>query len=349
MSYSAEEIRAAAARAQLPPQEFERLWRELTREADPARPRFDATHVAYYLGALIVLAAMGWLMTKAWDAFGGASLFGIAIGYAVIFVIVGRRLWPQPALRIPGGLLITLAVGMTPLAVYGLCRWTNFWPQLDPGSYTRFHPMIHASWVFMEIATVLTGLVAIRCYRFPFLTAPIAWALWFLSMDLPEWIMGRSLGGWEERASLTMIFGGLVLIVAYVVDLAHRALDFSFWLYLFGLLAFWGGLTSQHSDSEFSKFIYCVINLGLIALSLVLRRRVFVVFGSLGFFGYLGHLTYRVFEDSVIFPFALTALGLAVIASGVVYQRQRDRLEQLVGAPVRSALRNFIPPRLRDV
>jgi hypothetical protein len=36
----------------------------------------------------------------------------------------------------------------------------------------------------MEVGTVAAGLVALRYFRFPFLTAPIAFALWFMSMDL---------------------------------------------------------------------------------------------------------------------------------------------------------------------
>ena len=39
-----------------------------------SRPRFDAAHVAYYAGAVIVLAAMGWLLTEAWDALNGFAV-----------------------------------------------------------------------------------------------------------------------------------------------------------------------------------------------------------------------------------------------------------------------------------
>ena len=48
----------------------------------------------------------------------------------------------------------------------------------------------------------------------------------------------------------------------------------------------------------------------------------FVVFGGLGVFGYLGYLSYQVFKDSLsIFPFALSFLGLAVLAAAVGYAR----------------------------
>ena len=84
------------------------------------RPRFDAAHVAYYFGALIVIGAMGWFMTTAWEQLGGIGLFVIALGYAAAFVLTGRALWDRAHLVVPGGLLFTMAVCMTPLAVYGL-------------------------------------------------------------------------------------------------------------------------------------------------------------------------------------------------------------------------------------
>lgn len=80
--------------------------------------------------------------------------------------------------------------------------------------------------------------------------------------------------------------------------------------YLFGLMAFWGGLSSMNSDSEWNKFIYLCINLGLLLLGAILSRRAFAVFAAFGICGYLGHLAYDVFEDSLMFPFVLTLLGL---------------------------------------
>jgi hypothetical protein len=98
--------------------------------------------------------------------------------------------------------------------------------------------------------------------------------------------------------------------------------DYAFWLYLFGVLTFWSGLSLMDSGSEWGKLIYCGINVAMILVGAVLGRRVFAVFGGLGVAGYLGYLSYRVFKDSLIFPFALSAVGLAIIALGVLWQRR---------------------------
>ncbi len=67
--------------------------------------------------------------------------------------------------------------------------------------------------------------------------------------------------------------------------------------------------------------MYALINAVLMLVGVVLDRRAFVVFGALGFNGYLGHLAWEVFAQSVLFPFVLSAFGLFVIVCGVIYAR----------------------------
>ena len=102
----------------------EELWRVLERR-DADRPRFDLPHVAYYFGALVVISAMTWFMTLGWERFGGGGILVISLSYALAFLVAGGLLWRDKSLRVPGGLLVTAAVCMTPLAVYGLETMTG--------------------------------------------------------------------------------------------------------------------------------------------------------------------------------------------------------------------------------
>ena len=130
--------------------------------------------------------------------------------------------------------------------------------------------------------------------------------------------------------------------LAFWIDIrAHKTADYAFWVYIFGVLAFWGGLSSQHSDDELSKFIYFCINLGMIAVGVLLVRRVFVVFGALGSCLYVSHLASVVFKDSWLFPIALTAIGLGVIYLGVLWQKHEQAVTQ--------ATRQFLPQPLREL
>ena len=85
----------------------------------------------------------------------------------------------------------------------------------------------------------------------------IAFVLWFMSMDLTPWIFGRSEFTWDERRIVSLWFGLAVLVVAYVVDRRERGGDFAFWLHLFGLMAFWCGLSLTNSGSEDGQATLC--------------------------------------------------------------------------------------------
>ena len=101
----------------------------------------------------------------------------------------------------------------------------------------------------------------------------------------------------------------------------HARQDFAFWLYIFGALMFWGSLSLRDSNNEWGKLGYCLINVVLVFGGAVMGRRVFTVLGALGVAGYLGYLSHRVFQDSLMFPFALTLLGLGFVWLGVWWQR----------------------------
>jgi hypothetical protein len=198
MKITNDDLRWAVSKGIVSEEQAAELWEQLGRRLS-SRPRFDTANVAYYLGALIVICAMGWFVTEAWERVGGLGLFAIAVAYAAAFVLAGRTLWDRHNLVVPGGLLFVVAVCMTPLAVYGVERATGLWLQGEPGSYRGYYEWIKGSWFPMEVATIIAGLVALRARRFPFLTAPIAFSLWFMSMDIAPLLYGKTTVTGNER------------------------------------------------------------------------------------------------------------------------------------------------------
>lgn len=346
--FTSEEVMEAAAAIGLEIGQLARLKEALQALPVTARsaPRFDLVHLLWYLGALIILGAMGLFSTLAFSAMGGPALTVTAVIYAVLFTAAGHHVWQRSGLRVPGGLLIVVAVAMAPLAVFGVQDTWNAWGvHGNPGAYRDFFTWIKGSWVLMEIATIAAGLVALRFYPFPFIVAVIAVALWFLSMDVAPWLYGASELTWANRRAVSLWFGLALLIGAWFVDLKRdRDDDFAFWLHLAGLAAFWGALSLSESSSEFGKAIYCLLNVGLIALSVFLMRRAYSVFGAVGISLYLGYLANVVFEDSLLFPFALSLIGVLIIGAGLVLHRRRTLLSDWMAAHLPETLRRLRPP-----
>jgi hypothetical protein len=142
-------------------------------------------------------------------------------------------------------------------------------------------------------------------------------------------LFGKTEYSWDERKLVSVIFGAIILLISYFWD-RRTKLDYAFWGYLFGMLAFWGGLSSMSSNSELDKFIYFCINLFFILISVLFERRIFVICGAFGSIGYLSHLANKVFKDFLSFPIAISIIGLAIIAIGIKYQKNKEAIDKKV-------------------
>ncbi len=58
----------------------------------PARGNFQLAHVAFYFGALLIMAAMGWLLTEAWMRIGDGALLFIALLYIGLLTLFALTL-----------------------------------------------------------------------------------------------------------------------------------------------------------------------------------------------------------------------------------------------------------------
>jgi hypothetical protein len=324
-------------------------WSERLAGMPEVAPRFSITHVLYYLGGMIAIGAMSLFMNLGWEQFGPWVLFAIAVSYAVASVFAARWL-ARRQLPIPAGILATLAIVLVPLGMWALQSALGWWP---PGGaaehYRAYHTHIDWRWISLEFVTLVAAVIGLWRLRYPFMVMPLAVTLWYMSMDLARMIAFADRPGWNEwqyYRDFSMVFGLGMLAVAVWVDIRARAAfdqgrDFAFWLYLFGTLAFWTGLTMQNSNSEVGKFIYFLINLALLGVGAALGRRVFAVFGGLGIAFYLYHLADKVFAHSLLFPLALTLIGLGIVGAGIWWRNNERR--------VATALRAYLPAALREM
>jgi len=151
-----------------------------------------------------------------------------------------------------------------------------------------------------------------------------------------------SSGAWELRKKISLAFGLIMVLFAFFVDLRSRhSKDYAFWLYLFGLLTFWGALTSMSSGGLAGKLVYLGINLAMVFVAAILGRRVFAVFGGIGVVLVLSNLSWGIFKNSFAFVAVLTLLGFALIATGVWWSKRE--------AEIVAKVRAFLPRDLREL
>lgn len=337
MKITRQSLQQAVQHGVLQPEQDQQLWQFLQQQQHGVA-QFNTAHLLYYFGGVLAIAAMSLFMSLSYEFYGGLGLSALAFFYALLGLMLAEQ-QRQKQQQILTGIFATFALVQTPLLVFGLLLDYGLW---DHREYQHFHQWIDARWLWMELATLLTSVFALYRYCLPFLLLPVAVTLWYLGMDLAPLLLQDLDPDWQQRKWVAVGWGLLTLVLAFYVDLRNRRpADFAFWLYLSGLLSFWGGLTAMDSGSELGKAIYAVINIGLLLLGVALVRRVFAVFGGLGVLIYLSHLAFDLFEDSNWFPLVLCGIGFAVIYSGVLWQRHESHWS--------AALQQLLPLRVQQL
>lgn len=301
-------------------------------------PGFNLTNILYYFGGLIAIGAMTLFMALGWETYGGWWIFYTSLAYALLGIALIHS-FDNKGFKVPAGICATFVIALTPLAIYGLQKGMGWWP--DNSVYQDYHRYIQWNWIYMELGTLAVGTIMAWIYRYPFMIMPIAVTLWYMSMDLTSMLSGGSYD-YELSGKVSMSFGLVTVLIAFWVDVrSSDTADYAFWLYIFGVMTFWGGLSCQHSDSELSKFFYLCINVGMILIGVILNRKVFVLFGAFGVCGYIGHLAFQIFPNSYLFPFTLTIMGFAIIYLGILWQKYE--------AALTNNIRSILPKPLKDL
>jgi len=253
------------------------LWQQLS-DRDANRWRLGWVRLAYAIGAFLIIGSMTWFTSIVWQQ-QSLGLFFLSCVYVGLFGYAGATFWnPNPwnVPQIVGGIFTLVAVAIVPVGVYGLQRYFDYFPEDYPG-------------IFQVSAEIVASAIALYFVPWPFLTAPLALACFVLAeadvapliWDKPLWQLTE-----EQRDMVSVGFGFLYVLGNMAVDRMKGKQDFAFWGYIFGLLAFSGGLTDMffevfQNDWEY-KIAYGGINLVLLGLAVVLQRNAFLVFGGLG-------------------------------------------------------------------
>lgn len=348
------DLQDAANDGLITPSQAQELWARWERKAEThesdqlasrtgtpfiaEKPRFTMVHVLYYFGGMIAISAMSLFMTIGFQAMGAAGLLLISVAYFYGCLKVADH-FLNKALPVPAGIMATLALCLVPLAVWSLQNILGLWPPASGNSatdtYSAYSRFVNWRWMTLELATLVAGVVMLWRYRLPFMVMLIAITIWYMSMDVAHALMQSEGWDWKFTRDVSLLFGMATCAVAIGVDIRCRkakeadwSQDFAFWLYLFGALMFWIGLSARDSSSEWGKLGYACINVMMIIFGAAIGRRVFTVLGALGAAGYLGYLSHQLFKDSLLYTFALTLLGLGVVYLGIWWQRNEQTIHR---------------------
>lgn len=305
------------------------------RDAGGARAArtFDPAMIAYVLGALTVVGAMGWFLADRWKWLGPWGVLATTAVYAALFLGVGRVLLREGA-KAAHGFTVLLTVALMPPAVTAINQLSGWFP---PAQFRGCGWPDFVFWscrgaeLVTELATALAALVALRKVRFAPLALPLAGIAVRMIFHLADsWglhTIGDASGGW-----IWVVGGSVIGAVAYATDRVQRG-DEDFARFLHFAAAFCAVPASLHLLSAYEELRHFLVPGAFVAfaMALTMRRLPWLLLGMGWFVTYLVWLASEVFRDSPAFPILLAALGLGVIVATVWVQRNASMLVQRFG------------------
>lgn len=302
----------------------------------PARPGepghggrgVTAATLAYVLGAITVVVAMGWFLADRWKWLGPGGVLAVVAIYLALVLVVARIL-RREGYPIAAGFALLLTVVLAPIGAIALGDLLDWYA---PASlYACGYPDF-AFWtcrgeeLLAELAAALAALLALRATRFSLFVAPLAAVglriLFHVSDTIGRNGLGDATSGW-----VWVVGASLLAASAYATDRRQRGdEDFALWLHAAGALS--GLVATLHLLSANEGFRHLLVPGAFVAFAaaLTMRRFPWLLLGMAWFVWYLGWLASEVFRDSPFFPIILAALGIAVIVATVWVQRNAARL-----------------------
>ena len=296
----------------------------------PPKRGLDLVTISYYFGGFMILLAYTIFLGIQWESMGAAGQTVTTVFTMSVLVGTGTLL-RQRNFTLPGNLLIFAATGIVPLLIYCLQNLFGLWPE-NSYDYEDFYRRIAPLWLTMELISIAVATAVWWFTRFPLHMLLISFWTWFFSMDFVRWVSDSDSWSWSTEEQLISVLIGMAMLL---VGIALQKRDYdrdSFWLYLFGHIIVLGHLSALTLDQEgWLGLIFILVYLAFVVASVWLQRRVFLVFGAMGTYGYLCYLAFDIFDGALGFTFGLAAVGFVIILTAVGFQRYvSDWLEEVL-------------------
>jgi hypothetical protein len=282
---------------------------------------FNAITIAYAVGALIVLFALGWFLADRWDVLGPPGILAVSLVYLALFG-TAARLFDRERFTIAHGVAWLFVAATVPLTLWAFLRAIGWWEVLpaaacsaDAGTFW----VCSGRTVVLAASTFAAALVGLRRVTFGPLMLPGAIALAIMLGEVISEIArggGPGVPGWPQ-----VVVASLLVAVAYETDRRQGVADLGRWLHIVAaVVTIWALVALFDTDASLRPWLFPTA-LAMIIASLYLRRVIWLVLGLLAMFNALVWLAREIFKDAVAFPVVLGFVGLLVIVATVVVQR----------------------------
>lgn len=267
--------------------------------------------ILYYIGGAIVFLGISVLIWQHWSALNNATKILATLGSGVASYIVGVFLSRNERLEAASRAFYFISALVSPLGLYVTFDIAGF-------QVSRYGIQSLISGILL--ATYLLSYIVYR--KTVFTIFNVIFGTW-LFFSFTSYLVGSNpYFTWKFFAYRVLCTGLMYLLLGhYFAQVRQRALTGA--LYGFGIFFFLGAalvLGGWNPDqSVFWELVFPGLVFGVMFLSIQLRSKSFLTFGSIYLIAYILKITAEYFSKSLGWPLALVLTGLALIAVGYLH------------------------------
>ncbi|HLD25460.1 MAG TPA: hypothetical protein VJC05_00260 [Candidatus Andersenbacteria bacterium] len=278
----------------------------------PARAthaRISVAEVLYYVGGAIVFIGLAVLVYQNWDQLNAAARVLATLGSAAAALVIGILLTHYPKLGRVAQAFYLIAGLTAPLGL--AVAWYE--AGLEVESYRTQSAM-------SGILLLTFGLAWWQLRQAIFTVFCIIFGTW-LFFSITSWLVGEAPAlDWDEYYQYRFFVTGLSYVLIGYSFAPGRQRLLTPWLYSVGAAALLGAALAlggwSPNQNIFWETIFPGLALGTIFLSIPMRSKAFLTFGSIFLMAYILKITAEYFKDTLGWPLALVLAGLALIGIG---------------------------------
>ncbi|MBI5529994.1 MAG: hypothetical protein HY918_00645 [Candidatus Doudnabacteria bacterium] len=304
------ELKQLAASGQISREEIMAAIAGQGAESDVVKHNLSLSEILYYIGGGIVFLGICVLAYQNWDNFSSVVRVLLTLGSGIAAFVVGGLLYRYENLKKISQAFFLIAGCLAPLGVNVAFKEAGMDISADSLQvliYLILTGVFFGSlWFFRQTILLFFGIIfATGLFHF------------LVNMVVGQNLLSTDTGKiWEYRFLVEGF--SWVLIGYYLKPTSFKALTGT--LFGFGILTFLGSAMAlggwSPEQNAFWELIFPLLVFGVIFLSVYVKSKSFLVFGSLFLIGYILKLTAEYFSSGLGWPLALVLAGLAIMGVG---------------------------------
>lgn len=271
--------------------------------------RAGIAEILYYIGGAIIFLGIAILLAQNWSTLSFATKVLATFGVGVAAYFTGVLFSKDKRTETAGHAFHLISALVLPIGIYVILDNSG----IDAGSM--------GSQSFISGLLLSTYLLSYAFFRKNiFALFSILFGTWFF-FSVTSYIIGGApyFEGWEFSQYRVLIVGITYMLLGYSFSTTERS-KLSGFLYGFGVLGF---LTSALVLGEWKphqnviwELIYPGLVFGVLFISVYLKSKSFLTFGTIFLMAYILKITSEYFASGLGWPLSLVVAGLAMIGVG---------------------------------